>query len=156
MVSAPARLTLVAVALCLPALAHAQDASDWDAQPHTAVRLIAGSTVKTADATLLRAGVEIRLDPGWKTYWRNPGDSGVPPSFDFAGSENVQAATVEWPAPERFSDDAGGYSIGYTGRVVLPLQVVPKDPTKPSSIHLKLGYAICGTLCVPAEANLDL
>jgi DsbC/DsbD-like thiol-disulfide interchange protein len=136
--------------------ARAQDASAWDKETHAEARLIAGTMTKAADASFLRAGVEIRLDPGWKTYWREPGDSGVPPSFDFAGSGNVKAVQVLWPAPERFPDGAGGNSIGYMGRVVLPLRVVPKDATQPASLHLKLGYAICGTLCVPAEASLDL
>jgi len=151
-----ARLTLVTVALCLGAVARAQDASDWDEQTHTAVRLIAGSTVKTADAAFRRAGVEIRLDPGWKTYWRDPGDSGVPPTLDFSGSENVKSVTVEWPAPERFPDGAGGNSIGYLDHVIVPLRIAPEDAAKQSSLHLKLGYAICGNLCVPVEANLKL
>ena len=144
--------------ICLPGMpaAWAQDASDWDGQAHTAARLIAGSIIKTADAAFLRAGVEIRLDPGWKTYWRDPGDSGVPPTLDFSGSENVKSVTVEWPAPERFPDGAGGSSIGYLDHVVLPLRVAPKDAAKPSSLQLKLGYAICGNLCVPVEANLKL
>ena len=104
-------------------VASAQDASDWDAQPHTAARLIAGALSKPPLRRFLRAGVEIKLDPGWKTYWRDPGDSGVPPTFDFSGSDNVKSATVLWPAPERFSDGAGGNSIGYVDHVILPLQV---------------------------------
>jgi DsbC/DsbD-like thiol-disulfide interchange protein len=155
----PGRLTIVATALiCLGGntIAHAQDASAWDKETHAAARLIAGSITKTTDATFLRAGVEIRLDPGWKTYWREPGDSGVPPTLDFAGSENVASVTVLWPAPERFPDGAGGNSIGYMGHLILPLRVAPKDAAKPSSVHLKLAYAICGNLCVPAEANLAL
>jgi len=155
----PRQLTIVALALIgcfgIPA-AQAQDASDWDAQGHTASRLIAGSLIKTADPPLLRAGVEIRLDPGWKTYWRDPGDSGVPPTLDFAGSENVKAVTVLWPAPERFPDGAGGSSIGYKDHVILPLRIAPEDATKHSSVQLKLGYAICGNLCVPVEAKLKL
>jgi len=154
--AAPARLTLVAVMLGLPASARAQDASAWDAQPHTAARLIAGSKIKTADAAFLRAGVEIRLEPGWKTYWRDPGDSGVPPTLDFSGSENVKSAAVEWPAPERFPDGAGGNSIGYLDHVILPLRIAAEDAGKQSLLHLKLGYAICGNLCVPVEANLKL
>ena len=70
--------------------------------------------------------------------------------------ENVESVTALWPAPERFADGAGGHSIGYHGDVVLPLRVVPKDAAKPSSLHAKVDYAICGTLCVPAEAALDL
>jgi DsbC/DsbD-like thiol-disulfide interchange protein len=149
---------LICVLTCLIGAsgAQAQDASAWDKETHAEARLVAGSTVKAADTTYLRAGIEIRLDPGWKTYWRDPGDSGVPPTLDFSGSENVGAVTVLWPAPERFPDGAGGNSIGYMGRVILPLRVTPKDANQQSSVHLKLGYAICGNLCVPAEANLEL
>jgi DsbC/DsbD-like thiol-disulfide interchange protein len=156
MLDAP-RLTIVTVALAaLAGPASAQDASPWDKQPHAQARLIAGTMMKSADSTYLRAGVEIRLDPGWKTYWRDPGDSGVPPTFDFSGSENVKSVTVLWPAPERFPDGAGGHSIGYVGRLVLPLRVLPQDPAKHSALHVKLSYAVCANLCVPAEATLAL
>jgi DsbC/DsbD-like thiol-disulfide interchange protein len=149
-----ARLTIAALLLLSLTAARAQDASDWDTQSHSAARLIAGAKSKTAPT--LRAGIEIKLDPGWHTYWRDPGDSGVPPSFDFAGSDNVKSATVQWPAPERFSDGAGGTSIGYVDRVVLPIQIAVNDPAKQSLLHLKLGYAVCGNLCIPAEAKLQL
>lgn len=150
---------VLAVLLCsaLPSaqIARAADASSWDGDARSAVRLIAGSASGSADA--LRAGVEIRLAPGWKTYWRYPGDSGVPPAFDFAKSENVKSVTVLWPAPHRFVDD-GVASIGYKGGVVLPLRVVAKDPRRPVSLRLALDYAICERLCVPAKgsARLDL
>ena len=134
----------------------AQDASAWDVDVHAAARLIAGSMIKTAGAAYLRAGVEIRLDPGWKTYWRDPGDSGVPPTLDFAGSDNVNLVTVLWPVPERFPDGAGGNSIGYMDHIIFPLRVIPKDAAKPPSVHLKLAYAVCANLCMPVEANLQL
>jgi DsbC/DsbD-like thiol-disulfide interchange protein len=137
-------------------IARAQDASTWESEQHAAARLIAGAAVQSAGAKWLRAGLEIRLDPGWKTYWRYPGDSGVPPSFDFAGSENVKSITSLWPAPEVFDDGAGGQSIGYAGDVVLPLRVLPEDAGKPTALRVKLGYAVCGNLCVPAQADLDL
>jgi DsbC/DsbD-like thiol-disulfide interchange protein len=155
----PRTLMLVVFAIIyLPGLpmARAQDASAWNQESHAAARLIAGSTIRSAGTTWVRAGVEIRLDPGWKTYWRDPGDSGAPPTLDFSGSENVKSVTVLWPAPERFPDGAGGNSIGYLGHVILPLRVAPKDAAKEPALHLKLAYAVCGTLCVPAEANLDL
>ena len=145
MLAAP-RLTIMTMTLAVlagPAAARAQDASPWDKQPHAQAQLIAGSVMKSADATYLHAGVEIRLDTGWKTYWREPGDSGVPPTFDFAGSDNVKSVTVLWPAPERFPDGAGGNSIGYVGRIVLPLRIVQKDAAKHSSLHLKLSFAVC-------------
>ena len=152
-------LTIVTSALLAAANAEpaaAQDASAWQSDGHAATRLIAGTAVKTSEASFLRAGIEIRLDPGWETYWRYPGDTGIPPTFDFSGSQNVKSAAVEWPAPEQFSDGAGGHSIGYVGDVILPLKITPIDATHASTLHLKLNYAVCGTLCVPAKAALDL
>jgi DsbC/DsbD-like thiol-disulfide interchange protein len=149
---------MATASFCLagPPAAQAQDASDWDAQAHAEARLIAGAMVKTADATFVRAGVEIKLDPGWKTYWRDPGDSGMPPTLDFSGSDNVKSVTVLWPAPQRFPDGAGGNSIGYLDHVVLPLRVTPVNAAKPSALRLKLGYEICGNMCIPVESNLKL
>lgn len=60
------------------------------------------------------------------------------------------------PAPERFPDGAGGYSIGYLESVIFPLRVIPKDAARASTLHLKLAYAVCEKLCVPADANLKL
>ena len=131
----------------------AADASPWDKDSHAQVRLIAG--LHRASATPLRAGIEIELQPGWKTYWRYPGDSGVPPRFDFTGSQNVKAVNVLWPAPMRFSD-GGGFSIGYHGHLIVPLHVVPEDADKPVLLRLKVDYAICQNLCVPAEAHAEL
>ena len=70
----------------------------------------------------VRAGVQIRLKAGWHTYWRYPGNSGVPPQFDFSGSQNVKEVHVLWPAPERLSE-AGGVSIGYAHDLTMPLHV---------------------------------
>ena len=105
---------------------------------------------------MFRAGVEIKLKDGWKTYWRYPGDSGVPPVLDFSKSQNVKAVTVLYPAPTRFPDGGGGNSIGYKGVVILPLHVVARDADKPVTLNLKLDYAVCEKLCVPAEAKLEL
>ena len=123
---------------------------------HAAARLIAGGAATDSGAKSLRAGIEVRLDPGWKTYWRDPGDSGTPPTFDFAESTNVKSVSMEWPAPMRFDDGAGGHSIGYHDHVIWPLRVTPKDASKPALLHVKLHYAVCGKLCVPAEADLAL
>src|SRR4051794_12884918 len=109
--------TMLASPLC------AAEASAWDGQTRAAVRLIAGTAADRAG--MLRAGIEIRLDPGWKTYWRYPGDSGVPPRYSFARSDNVRDVSLSWPAPKSFSDGSGS-SIGYADRVILPLHVVPK------------------------------
>ncbi len=129
----------------------AADASQWDGDAHSAARLVAESTA----AATWRAGVEVKLKPGWHTYWRYPGDAGVPPRFDFGGSQNLKQAQVLWPAPQRI-EDGGGSSIGYLGNVTFPLVVEAADKSKPVLLRLKLQYAICEKLCVPAEANVAL
>lgn len=153
-----AGLMFASVLINLPGapVALAQDASSWDAQPHTASRLIAGVASKNTTATFLHAGIEIKLDPGWRTYWRDPGDSGAPPTFDFSGSQNVKSVDVRWPAPERFPDGAGGNSIGYLDHVILPLRVVPQNEAKQTQLQVKLGYDICSNICIPVEADLKL
>ncbi len=129
----------------------AEDASRWDGDARSAVRLISGS----AAGSVLRAGVEIRLKSGWHTYWRYPGDAGVPPRFDFTGSQNVKAVDVLWPAPQPIPEH-DLVTIGYTGDVILPLAVVPENGAKPVKLRLKLDYAVCETLCVPAEGKAEL
>ena len=142
------------VIAALPVSARADDASPWDADARAGMRLIAASPTRAIDEAI-RAGVELKLAPGWKTYWRYPGDSGVPPRFDFAGSQNVKSVTVEWPAPHRFSDD-GETTIGYKGTVVFPLRIVPQDAAKPVQLHVALDYAVCDKLCVPVQGRAAL
>jgi DsbC/DsbD-like thiol-disulfide interchange protein len=135
---------------------YAQSFSQWDADTRSAVRLLEARSRIELGVTIRRAGIEIKLHPGWKTYGRDPGDSGVPPVFDFSGSENIKSVTVRWPAPERISEGAGYYFLGYKDGVVFPLHVVPKDEKKPVMLRLKLDYAVCESLCVPAKAKVEL
>jgi DsbC/DsbD-like thiol-disulfide interchange protein len=135
--------------------AFAADSSPWDGNQRAAVRLIAGASRSEGAATIHRAGIEIRLAPGWKTYWRYPGDSGIPPRFDFSGSQNVDKVTLRWPAPQRLADESGT-SIGYKHDVVFPLEVVAQDAAKPVVLALKIDYAVCEKLCVPADGSAGL
>jgi DsbC/DsbD-like thiol-disulfide interchange protein len=132
----------------------ADDVSPWDGDARSAARLIAGAR-PSSQGTPLRAGIEIRLKQGWHTYWRYPGDAGVPPRFDFAGSQNVKAVEVLWPAPRRLPE-AGLNTIGYDRDVILPLHVTPQDQAKPVTLQIKLDYAICEKLCVPAQTKAEL
>ena len=132
--------------------AHAQDASPWQRSDHAAVRLLAGSR----SGSVLLGGVAMQIERGWKTYWRTPGDSGVPPRFDFSKSENIEAVTVLWPAPMKFDDGAGGNSLGYKGQVVMPLRIVPKSADRPVTLRADINYAVCEKLCIPVEANAEL
>jgi DsbC/DsbD-like thiol-disulfide interchange protein len=127
-------------------------ASAWDGDARSAVRLIAGSGAASAP---MRAGLEIRLKPGWHTYWRYPGDAGVPPRFDFSGSRNVEAVSVLWPAPQRIPEQ-GLSAIGYTKDVILPIVVVPQNSENPITLRLKVDYAVCEKLCVPAQGTAEL
>src|SRR5580700_12021376 len=150
-------LALAALASTLAVEARAQDASPKDASPwqrgaHSAVRLLAGSR----SGPVLLGGIAVQLQPGWKTYWRTSGDSGVPPRFDFSKSDNVEAVTVLWPAPTKFDDGAGGFSLGYHDHVVLPLRIVPKNNDKPVTLRAEINYAVCEKLCIPVEANAEL
>jgi len=133
----------------------AADATAWDGNQRSAVRLISGALRIVAGATIHRAGVELRLAPGWKTYWRYPGDSGIPPRFDFSKSQNAKSVTVRWPAPQRIADE-GGTSIGYKHDVVFPLDVVPEDAGKPVTLALAIDYGACEKLCVPIDAKAEL
>src|SRR5262245_36094248 len=130
----------------------AEDASPWQRDAHSAIRLVAGSR----SGGVLLGGIAIQLEDGWKTYWRNPGDSGVPPHFDFSRSDNVEAVTVLWPAPMKFDDGAGGFSLGYKKQVVLPLRIVAKNNDKPVTLRARVSYAVCEKLCIPVEAASEL
>lgn len=152
----PSRVALgLAATLLTTSLAaetRAQDASPWQKDGHSAVRLLAGSR----SGPVLLGGVAFQLEPGWKTYWRTPGDSGVPPRFDFSKSDNVEAVTVLWPAPRKFDDGAGGVSLGYHDQIVLPLRIVTKNVDKPVTLRAEINYAVCEKLCIPVDANAEL
>jgi DsbC/DsbD-like thiol-disulfide interchange protein len=151
----PVLVATIALAAILPAPAALSESSPWDGDARAGVRMVSGSTKVEDGQPILRAGVEIRLAPGWKTYWRYPGDSGVPPHFDFARSDNLKSVQVAWPAPERIAE-ADGIIIGYRNNVVFPLRIEPKDARKPVVLRLDLDYAICEKVCIPVQAKAEL
>ena len=89
-------------AILWPAQATADAATDWIDGPKADVRLISATT-GVGDLRTIPLGVEVRLDEGWKTYWRSPGDAGIPPHVDWEGSANLSEAEFGWPAPVRFN-----------------------------------------------------
>jgi len=102
------------------------------------------------------AGFEIRLAPGAITYWRDPGDAGVPPTFDFSGSDNVAKVEPVFPAPKRIAESDGSETFGYKDGVVLPLRIERRDATKPATLAMHANYAVCEKICLPAQARLEL
>lgn len=137
----------------LTALAASKGQSAWVDQTSSKVRLVSG-TLADDGAPALFAGVQLRLDSGWKTYWRNPGDSGVPPRFDWSGSKNLKSAEVLYPVPHRFAD-AGGTAIGYDDEVVFPVRITPERGGEPVELALAFDYGLCKDLCIPNAVELD-
>jgi DsbC/DsbD-like thiol-disulfide interchange protein len=106
-----------------------------------------------AAAKVYIGGLAIELDEGWKTYWRLPGDAGIPPQFDWSKSKNLKSVEVLWPAPHRFNDK-GGETIGYKDRVVFPLRIVPENPDQPVELNLSLFFGVCQDICIPGNGEL--
>jgi DsbC/DsbD-like thiol-disulfide interchange protein len=141
------------LASAMPAFAQGT-ATPWVDGYNSKTRLLA-ATFDTPKP-MVNAGIEITMAPGWKTYWRNPGDAGgVPPNLDWSASSNVAAVKMLFPAPSRLKD-ASGDSIGYKSTVVFPLEITPKDTSKPVDLKLTVEFGVCREICVPAEAKLNL
>ena len=157
--ASPFRVTLAVGAMlgifaAGPAVAAAASASPWIASTNSKVRLVSG-TVDLDGKPALLAGVQLRINSGWKTYWKNPGDSGVPPSFDWSGSKNLKHAEVLYPAPHRFAD-ANGTAIGYDDEVVFPVKLTPEREDEPIELKLAFAYGLCKDLCIPNDVSLGL
>jgi DsbC/DsbD-like thiol-disulfide interchange protein len=118
----------------------------------SSARLIAGAREKDGKYA---AGLEITLAPATITYWRQPGDAGTAPVFDFSRSTNVASVETLYPAPKHI-EEAGSLVAGYEGKVIFPLRVTPRDAEAPVTLDLTLDYAACGKVCLPARARLSL
>ncbi|WP_295556398.1 protein-disulfide reductase DsbD domain-containing protein [uncultured Hyphomicrobium sp.] len=129
--------------------------SPWVQAPKAKARLLVGGAAQGSSGSPL-AFIEIALEPGWKTYWRTPGDAGgLPPSFDWSKSTNLAAATVAFPAPHRFTDKSGS-TIGYMDELVLPVTLTPLNKGEPITLVVGVHYGICKDICIPVEAELAL
>lgn len=116
------------------------------------------------DATLLpgwrtesgsrMAALHLRLAPEWKTYWRSPGDSGIPPQFDWTGSENLASVRVHWPRPQ-LHDAGGTTSFGYWNDFVLPIELIARDPAQPVTLRARVALGVCLDICIPAALDLS-
>lgn len=100
------------------------------------------------------AALDLMLAPGWKTYWRSPGDAGIPPQFNFAGSTNLKSVHIHWPTPTVF-DSNGMQTIGYHDRLILPIEVVPIDPGMPVGLAVTMDLGVCDDICLPASLVLE-
>lgn len=127
--------------------------SDWATSEGGRVRLV---TSGLPDATGNLQGVlDIQLKPGWKTYWRDPGDSGVPPQLDVSASTNVSGAEMSFPAPQRHDDGYGQWS-GYSHSVALPISFSVPAPGKKTTVAADVFLGVCETICIPLQARLTV
>lgn len=141
------RTALAALALAAAAL------PAW-ANPYAAkaeARLLHGW--QNADGTRT-AALHITLAPGWKTYWRAPGDAGIPPLFDWSASRNLAGTKLHWPTPVVF-DQGGMRSIGYTDELVLPITLTPKAKGQPMKLRATVDIGVCKDICVPMRIELS-
>lgn len=106
------------------------------------------------EADTQMAAFSLALSPGWKTYWRAPGDTGIPPQFDWSGSQNVASVRIHWPRPMVFHIN-GLQQIGYHDLMVLPIEVTPRDPGLPMVLQAQVDLGICKEICVPASFDLN-
>ncbi|CAL8980325.1 Thiol:disulfide interchange protein DsbD [Rhodoplanes serenus] len=122
-------------------------------RPEFTARLVTGGT-DSSDPSVVWLGLQVRLGPGWHTYWRSAGDAGAPPEFDWSGSANVADVTVEWPAPRRITV-ADFDSFGYEDEVVFPVRMRRADPQASTRVSLSLALYVCATICTRNDLRLD-
>lgn len=148
-------LTLAGTA---PVMADARspDSQDgaWVKDGPVEARLVA-SVTGTGDLATLPIGLDLRLEPGWKTYWRSPGDAGFAPRLDWSGSHNLKSAELGYPAPYRFSI-LGFETAGYDTAVMLPISATPEQPGQPVNLRLSAELLVCSTVCIPQTVTLAL
>jgi DsbC/DsbD-like thiol-disulfide interchange protein len=141
------------LAAAMPPAAARAAATHWIDEDGARIRLVAAEPAP--DAAEIRAALVVELKPGWKTYWRDPGDAGVPPQFNLVGGTNVSAARLEFPAPERFEEGASK-TIGYRQPVAFPLTFSLQTPGKPSAIKATAFLGVCEEICVPVQVEFSL
>ncbi|MGH1353887.1 MAG: protein-disulfide reductase DsbD domain-containing protein [Thalassovita sp.] len=140
------RTTLLSALAALGLTGQIATAQDFD-QHVVSLEVLPGW--RSADGTHI-AALRIELAPGWKTYWRAPGDAGIPPLINWSGSDNLAKFMPVWPTPEVFSQN-GMTSVGYEDALVLPIVLTPKDRAKPIALSGELQIGICKDVCVPAD-----
>lgn len=100
------------------------------------------------------SAIKITLAPNWITYWRAPGEAGIPPQFSFSSSSPITSVTPHWPVPEVF-DDAGLWSIGYYDSVIFPLTIGAAQASGDIQISGELTIGVCEEICIPVTYTFD-
>lgn len=126
----------------------------WDSNDHVEMRLISAVTA-VGDRQTIPLGLQFRMKPGWKLYWRSPGDAGFPPRANWSASDNLAAVKVDWPAPMRFSI-FDLETLGYVDEVILPLTATLARPGDAVTVKASVDYLTCKDICIPYSATVEL
>lgn len=145
-------LVLLAAVTLAASLASAAEPRDGVLETEQVrLRLVA----EPADARgIVRGAIEVELTPGWKTYWLDPGDAGIPPSVDFGPTPGAPLATLMFPAPHRFGDGFG-QSVGYSEPMSIAFTLSGLEPRSEAPVAISLLLGICETICIPMSAELS-
>ena len=127
--------------------------SPWQESAGGPVRIVVAEPA--SGETRVHAVLQVQLNEGWKTYWRDPGDAGVPPQFDLTGSENLELATLQFPTPHRF-DDGTSVWAGYKEPVSIGVDLKRGDATKAMRLKGSVFLGVCEKICVPVKVEFDV
>ena len=145
------RLIIALLVTFLSAGASLAETTPWTSGLGYKARLIMGAMMEDGH---YQGGFEVELEDGWKTYWRQPGENGIPPLFDVKNSSNLKDFKVLWPTPQLFKDGTGK-GVGYKERVLLPFTVKPEDVDQTIDFNLSIFFGVCAEICVPADVKFS-
>lgn len=150
------RAALGAVVAIILSCSHAwAETSEPFSSPAVTARLITAQNGVAPGNTSLTVGLQLELGEGWKTYWRSPGEVGLPPEIDWSGSTNIVDVEMQYPAPDRFSA-FGIENFGYSDEVVFPFQMRLGEADSPVMLEAKVNILVCADICLPASFELSL
>jgi thiol:disulfide interchange protein len=151
----PRRLCLLGLLGAASLGAHAKESTELSTD-HLRSQLVAAQQA-AVPGQVLQLGLRLQHDPGWHTYWKNPGDSGLPTRLEFELPAGLGAGPIEWPLPER-QPAAGLVNFGYSHTELLPVSIeVPADYVAPTlSVRLRASWLICETECIPGSGEYAL
>lgn len=141
---------LIAIVTCLCGTASFAASSDWVENGPNRLRLVIAEP--EPGAAEVRAALDIDLAPGWKTYWQDPGDAGVPLQFSLDGSDNAANPVVQFPLPKRFDDGVTVWA-GYDAPVQIPVTFTRNIADKAGTVSASVFLGICENICIPVEAR---
>ena len=147
------KFLIYTILLCIFCTSGNTSTSDWSVSETSKLRLI--SPYSQNDSKNIIIGLEYQMEPGWKTYWKSPGDGGFSQTISWDNSTNVKNVNILWPTPIEF-EILGLRSLGYENDVIFPLEIELKDEFKNTFLNLHVTFLICKKVCIPGDATVFL